>query len=103
MNRKINETSPAKIKIPVKVIEVTSALGSKQMKTDSKNVNVLINGESKAIPHNCSILKLLELYKISKDRVVIELNQNILKKEEFDLTNLKENDKLEIVTFVGGG
>lgn len=75
------------------------------MKTDSKNSNILIkiNGEDKFIPQNISILKLIESFKINKDRVVIELNKNILKKDLFSSTLLSENDELEIVTFVGGG
>ena len=75
------------------------------MKTDSKSSSILIkvNGEDKFIPQNISILKLLETFKINKDRVVIELNKNILKKDRFDSTFLSENDQLEIVTFVGGG
>ena len=75
------------------------------MKTDSKISSVLIkvNGEVKSIPQNISILKLLEDYKINKDRVVIELNKDILKKKDFESITLKEKDELEIVTFVGGG
>ena len=75
------------------------------MKTDSKISSILIkvNGEDKSVPQNISILKLIESLKINKDRVVIELNKNILKKDQFDSTLLSENDQLEIVTFVGGG
>ena len=74
------------------------------MQTSSSPSSILIkiNGENKSIPQNSSILNLLEIYKINKDRVVIELNRNILKKSDFDLV-LKESDELEIVTFVGGG
>ena len=64
---------------------------------------IKINGEGKSVPQGVSILKLIELFKINKDRVVIELNKRILKKDLFDLTLLSENDQLEIVTFVGGG
>ena len=75
------------------------------MKTDSKASSVLIkiNGENKDIPQNISILKLIESLKINKDRVVIELNKKIVKKDQFDSILLLENDQLEIVTFVGGG
>ena len=73
------------------------------METSCKNSNVLIkvNGEAKTIPQ-ITILSLLEEYKIKSDRVVIELNKKILKKEDFNYV-IKENDELEIVTFVGGG
>lgn len=75
------------------------------MQIDSSTSNVLIkvNGENKSIPQNISILNLLESYKLNKDRVVIELNRNILKQSDFESTTLNENDELEIVTFVGGG
>ena len=75
------------------------------MKTDSKNSSILIkiNGEDKLVPQNISILKLIESLKINKDRVVIELNKKIVKKDQFDSIFLSENDQLEIVTFVGGG
>lgn len=36
-------------------------------------------------------------------RIVIELNGDILPRESYDTTILKENDKVEILTFVGGG
>ncbi len=75
------------------------------MKTDSLTSSILvkINGEDKLIPQNISILKLIEMYKLTKDRVVIEVNKNILKKDQYETTNIKSNDEVEIVTFVGGG
>lgn len=77
------------------------------MNTDSKNINglsvlVKINGEDKLIPQGTTILKLLEIYKINKDRVVIELNKEILKKDQYN-TYIKKTDVIELVTFVGGG
>lgn len=90
------------------MIEVTRASGNKKIKMDSKvtnsfNVLLKINGENKSVPQGISILKLLEIYKLNKDRVVIELNKKILIKQSYENITLKENDELEIVTFVGGG
>lgn len=78
------------------------------MQTDSKISNIetiliKINGENKFIPQNISIVELLEIFKINKERVVIELNKEILRKDGFSITTIKENDEIEIVTFVGGG
>ena len=75
------------------------------MKTDSLTSSILvkINGEDKSIPQNISILKLIEMYKLNKDRVVIELNKNILKKDQYGKITIKSSDEVEIVTFVGGG
>ncbi len=98
-------TTPEYNTIPAKVIEEAIATGNKEIKTEFKNLNMLIkvNGESKFIPQNTSILKLLETLNINKDRVVIELNKQILNKSSFSDLILKENDELEVVTFVGGG
>lgn len=71
--------------------------------SNSKSVLVKINGEIRLIAQSASILNLLEIFKINKDRVVIELNKEILIKDKFESTIIKENDELEIVTFVGGG
>lgn len=75
------------------------------MKIDSQisSVVIKINGEDKAVPQGISILELLDIYKINKDRVVIELNKEILRKDLYESITLKEDDQLEIVTFVGGG
>lgn len=75
------------------------------MEENSNTLNILIkiNGEEKFISENVSILKLLETYKINKDRVVIELNKNIIKKDGLESILLNNNDELEVVTFVGGG
>lgn len=75
------------------------------MRTDSKKLNILINinGEDKYVPGGISILKLLESFKINSPRVVIELNNEIIKQTDFEKVILNQKDKLEIVTFVGGG
>lgn len=36
-------------------------------------------------------------------RIVIEINGNILPRESYNKTILYNNDKIEILTFVGGG
>ena len=41
--------------------------------------------------------------KISLAKVAIELNQEIVDKKKIKSINLKNNDKIEIVHFIGGG
>lgn len=86
-------------------MDKTSATGNKKMNAFSKNSSILIkvNGEDKLIPQNTTILKLLEHFNINKERVVIELNREIISKNHFENAILHQEDKLEIVTFVGGG
>ncbi|MBI1858010.1 MAG: sulfur carrier protein ThiS [Candidatus Melainabacteria bacterium] len=88
-----------------KVIDVTTAIGKKMMEQVCNNSNILIkiNGENKSIPPNTSILMLLKTFNINKDRVVIELNKEIIHKDDFNNIHLNDKDKIEIVTLVGGG
>jgi sulfur carrier protein len=50
-----------------------------------------------------TVAELLERLGIQRGRVAVELNLNILPKEEYPTTLLKEGDQLEVVHFVGGG
>jgi len=45
----------------------------------------------------------LNTLSLNKDAVAVELNKNIVHRENFGNTILRDNDKLEIVTVVGGG
>lgn len=64
---------------------------------------VQINGEERQIELGLSVAQLLEELGIRPARVVVELNRNVLSRDAFATTALKEGDKIEIVHFVGGG
>ncbi len=49
------------------------------------------------------IIDLLDFYKISKDRVIVEKNSLIIHREKFSSENISDGDIIEIVSFVGGG
>ncbi len=63
----------------------------------------MINGKRDNIPEGTSLLTLLENLDIDPGRVAVEHNMEIVSKNDFNNTVLKENDTLEIITFVGGG
>jgi sulfur carrier protein len=50
-----------------------------------------------------TIVELLEVLDIEKDTVVVEVNKDIIPRNDYTTYMLKEDDKLEIVRFVGGG
>jgi thiamine biosynthesis protein ThiS len=64
---------------------------------------VHINGEEREIESGLSVTQLLEELEIRPARVVVELNRNVLARDAFAATALKDGDKIEIVHFVGGG
>jgi len=66
-------------------------------------MKIRINGEDREIAEGLSISRLLEELQIRPGRVVIEYNRNIVSREAYGSTLLKDGDALEIVHFVGGG
>ena len=61
-----------------------------------------INGKYEEI-NDVNLLDYLIKNKYRVDRVVVDLNENIVKKADFSKINIKNTDKIEIVCFVGGG
>ena len=64
---------------------------------------ILINGRKTTFKKDSSILDLLKKYNINTKKVAIELNGKILHKNNFKNKTIKNNDKIEIVQFIGGG
>ena len=46
---------------------------------------------------------LLKKYKIDIKKIAVELNGKIISQNRYKLTYIKNNDKIEIVHFIGGG
>ena len=68
-----------------------------------KKIKININGKTKSINENLNLLNLIKILKIPTKKVAIELNQEIMDKKKLKNVNLKKNDKIEIVHFIGGG
>ena len=64
---------------------------------------IQLNGKKVVIKPNYSILDLLKKYKLSDKKVAIEHNGVIVPKVKYKKKFLKNNDKVEVVTFIGGG
>ena len=64
---------------------------------------IQLNGKKINISSNFSIQDLLKKYKLSKKKIAIEYNGIIIPKTGYKKKYLKNNDKIEIVHFIGGG
>ena len=62
-----------------------------------------VNGIEIVLNDNKTISDLLKELKVNENRVVVELNREIIVKEDFSKINLKEDDTVEVISFVGGG
>ena len=66
-------------------------------------MTITLNGEKKQMPDDITVLGLLEFLKIQHQRVAVELNMEIVKKDVYGSTPVKEGDSLEVVSFMAGG
>ena len=64
---------------------------------------IKLNGKKVVIKTNYSISDLLKKYKLTNKKVAIEYNGAIISKSNYKKKYLKNNDKIEIVHFIGGG
>jgi len=71
-------------------------------------MNLYINGEDRVFspapgPALFTLAALIESLAMKPDRVAVELNREIVPRDRWPQTPLKDGDRLEIVHFVGGG
>ena len=62
-----------------------------------------VNGKQIAVQNGISINDFLEKENYNIQRVAVEKNGSIIPKKSFSTETLSDNDKIEIVNFVGGG
>ena len=66
-------------------------------------MHLFINRDEKSFPDSLSLAELIEQLGMKGDRVAVELNREIVSRSQWPETTLKDDDRLEIVHFVGGG
>ena len=64
---------------------------------------MIINGEERTIEDGSTILDVLRALKIEEKVMAVAVNMQIVKKEQWKNYKLKEGDKVEFLSFTGGG
>jgi sulfur carrier protein len=68
-----------------------------------ETITLVINGEPRSIPPVSNVRELLEALGINGSRVAVEVNRKIIRRAEWERTPISDQDRVEIVQFVGGG
>ena len=68
-----------------------------------KKIKIKVNGKLKTININVNLSILIKNLKIQLKKVAIELNGEIVDKKKLNRIILKNNDRIEVVHFIGGG
>jgi thiamine biosynthesis protein ThiS len=66
-------------------------------------MNVTVNGEERAVPANATIAALIIDLGFADRRVAVEVNRDVVPRDEYARRQLAAGDVVEIVHFVGGG
>jgi thiamine biosynthesis protein ThiS len=67
------------------------------------HVFISVNGEPHELLHPLTIAELLASLAIDPRRVAVVHNLEIIRRQAFVDTTIREGDRIEIVSFVGGG
>jgi len=62
-----------------------------------------VNGKETTLGEACTLTDYLTREGYTIDRIAVEKNGEVVPRARYDTEILREDDKLEIVTFVGGG
>jgi sulfur carrier protein len=67
------------------------------------SLRIMVNGEPRDVDAGTTVLGLLEKLSIRDERVAVEVNLEVIRRERRRERVLAEGDRVEIVSFVGGG
>jgi thiamine biosynthesis protein ThiS len=69
----------------------------------SNEIRIEVNGERRTAQSDLTVGGLLRELDIRSDRVAVELNLEVLDQKEFEQRSLRDGDRVEIISFIGGG
>jgi sulfur carrier protein len=69
----------------------------------SNRKHFILNGQKYFTEHDLTIVELINYFNYNTSLLVLEYNNFICTKKNWDKILLKNNDRIEIVTIVGGG
>jgi thiamine biosynthesis protein ThiS len=71
--------------------------------TENQVTSVIVNGEPRSFAPQTTLLDVVRALKLDPERVAVELNRAIVKREMWSRTTIEGGAQIEIVQFVGGG
>ncbi|MFP4698092.1 MAG: sulfur carrier protein ThiS [Eubacteriales bacterium] len=64
---------------------------------------MIVNGKEMSFDNKVTILELIEKFNLNSNKVVVEVNYEIIEKDKYSQYMLNEEDRIEIISLVGGG
>lgn len=71
--------------------------------TDHLTMRIYVNGDTRTLSKNLTLAELIGELQLTGKRIAVELNKEIVPRNQFNAIRLKESDHIEIVHAIGGG
>ncbi|MBI5722854.1 MAG: sulfur carrier protein ThiS [Planctomycetes bacterium] len=66
-------------------------------------MKIHLNGQQRELSDGSAVSDLIAELKLHPQRVAVELNKQLVPRSRHSATRLSEDDRIEVVTLVGGG
>ncbi len=66
-------------------------------------MQIVLNGESRNLNEPLTVAELLRRHELEPLRVAVEVNEELVRRASFEQRLIRDGDRVEIVTLVGGG
>jgi len=73
------------------------------LKRKRYKMNLIVNGEKKEFSDNSTLQAVITELQVEDKVMAAAVNMEIVKKDQWNNYIVKDNDKLELLQFVGGG
>jgi len=64
---------------------------------------MIINGQDIKLSENITVSEMLNTLNVNAEKVVVEVDMEIIDKDQYEAKKLSADSKVEIIRFVGGG
>lgn len=66
-------------------------------------MEITVNGERRSLDGPATVAELLKRFDLAPQRVAVEVNEQLVRRAHLAQVELRDGDRVEIVTLVGGG
>ena len=66
-------------------------------------MRIKVNGEEREVPPETTLEELVRLLALAPERLAVELNYEVIRRDQWNSRALNDGDRVEVVHFVGGG
>lgn len=66
-------------------------------------MKITLNGQSETVDDELTVAEFLATRDLQPIRVAVEINEELVPRKTFAKTKIQPGDRIEVVTFVGGG